>query len=133
MADHAHSAHKEHNLAIFRGRLKFKNNVQKIWGVLILLSIVTCVEVALGYIKPDFLNGQFLALKYLNWIFIILTIMKAYYITWDFMHMRDELSGLRRAVVWTGAFLIIYLIAILLIEGDYIYEVYKKAAVSFDF
>jgi hypothetical protein len=47
--------------------------------------------------------------------------------------MRDELSGLRRAVVWTGVFLVIYLIAILLIEGDYIYEVYKDAAVSFDF
>ncbi|KQC32202.1 MULTISPECIES: cytochrome C oxidase subunit IV family protein [Nonlabens] len=134
MADHAsHAEHNEHKLAIFRGRLKFKNNVQKIWGVLIFLSIVTTVEVALGYIKPDFLNGQFLALKYLNWIFIILTLVKAYYITWDFMHMRDEVSGLRRAVVWTGVFLIIYLIAILLVEGDYIYEVYKNAAVSFDF
>ncbi|WP_124979005.1 cytochrome C oxidase subunit IV family protein [Nonlabens xiamenensis] len=131
MADHA--AHHEHKLAIFRGRLKFKNNVQKIWGVLIFLSLVTIVEVALGYIKPDFLNGKFLALKYLNWIFIILTLVKAYYITWDFMHMRDETSGLRRAVVWTAVFLIIYLIAILLVEGDYIYEVYKDAAVSFDF
>jgi cytochrome c oxidase subunit IV len=135
MADHAahHGEHHEHKLAIFRGKLKFKNNVQKIWGVLILLSIVTAVEVALGYIKPDFLNGTFLALKYLNWIFIILTLVKAYYITWDFMHMRDEVSGLRRAVVWTAVFLIIYLIAILLVEGDYIYEVYKNAAVSFDF
>ena len=30
-----------HKLAIFRGILKFKSNVQKIWGVLIFLSIVT--------------------------------------------------------------------------------------------
>ena len=43
-------------------------------------------------------------MKGLNWIFIILTIVKAYYITWDFMHMRDETKGLRRAVVWTGVF-----------------------------
>ena len=113
MADHAsHAAHNEHQLAIFRGRLKFKNNVQKIWGVLILLSLITIVEVALGVVKPNFLNGEFLALKYLNWIFIILTLVKAYYITWDFMHMRDEVSGLRRAVVWTAVFLIVYLIAI---------------------
>lgn len=131
MADHA--AHDGHKLEIFRGLLKFKSNTQKIWGVLIFLSIVTIVEVALGYIKPDILNNSILGLKYLNWIFIILTLVKAYYITWDFMHMRDEVKGLRRAVVWTGVFLIIYLIAILLVEGDYIYEVYKNAAVSFDF
>lgn len=128
MADHA-----AHKLEIFRGLVKFKSNTQKIWGVLIFLSLVTIVEVALGYIKPDVLNGKLLGLKFLNWIFIILTLVKAYYITWDFMHMRDEVSGLRRAVVWTSVFLIIYLIAILLIEGDYIYQVYKDAAVSFDF
>ena len=48
-----------HKLAIFRGALKFKSNVQKIWGVLIFLSIVTTVEVALGIIKPDFLMNYF--------------------------------------------------------------------------
>ena len=31
----------EHKLEIFRGLIKFKSNVQKIWGVLIFLSIVT--------------------------------------------------------------------------------------------
>ena len=72
-------------------------------------------------------------MKLLNWIFIILTLVKAYYITWDFMHMRDEKSGLRRSVVWTGVFLICYLILILLIEGDYIYEVYKNNFIKFDF
>lgn len=136
MADHTtHSDnhHTEHKLAIFRGALKFKSNTHKIWGVLILLSIVTAVEVVLGYLRPEVLNVDFLSMKLLNWIFIILTLVKAYYITWDFMHMRDELAGLRRAVVWTGVFLILYLIVLLLIEGDYIYEVYKDAAVAFEF
>lgn len=128
MADHA-----AHKLEIFRGLVKFKSNTQKIWGVLIFLSILTIVEVILGYIKPHSLNVHFLGLKLLNWIFIILTLVKAYYITWDFMHMRDEVSGLRRAVVWTGVFLIIYLIALLLVEGEYIYQVYKNSAVSIDF
>ncbi|UAB81656.1 cytochrome C oxidase subunit IV family protein [Marixanthomonas sp. SCSIO 43207] len=127
-------AHDNHNLAIFRGTLKFKNNIQKIWGVFILLSIVTIVEVILGIIKPAVLTeNTFLAMKLLNWVFIILTIVKAYYITWDFMHMRDEKSGLRRSVVWTGIFLIAYLVLILLIEGDYIYEVYKENFIKFDF
>ena len=124
----------EHKLAIFRGTLKFKSNVTKIWGVFVFLSIVTIIEVVLGIIKPEFLTEtRFLAMKLLNWIFIILTLVKAYYITWDFMHMRDETSSLRRAVVWTGVFLICYLILILLIEGDYIYEVYKSNYLKFDF
>jgi cytochrome c oxidase subunit IV len=128
-------AHEQtHNLAIFRGRLKFKSNISKIWGVFVLLSIVTIVEVVLGILRPDFLIEQkFLALKLLNWIFIILTIVKAYYITWDFMHMRDESSGLRRTVVWSGVFLISYFIALILIEGDYIYEVLSNGFIKTGF
>ncbi|KXO00380.1 membrane protein [Aequorivita aquimaris] len=124
----------EHKLAIFRGAVKFKSNVSKIWGVFIFLSVVTIIEVALGIVRPDFLiDNRFLALKLLNWIFIILTIVKAYYITWDFMHMRDETTGLRRAVIWTSIFLISYLIVLILIEGDYIFEVYKSGFIKFDF
>ena len=124
----------EHKLAIFRGTLKFKNNVQKIWGVLIFLSIITAIEVVLGIYKPESLiEGTFLRMKYLNWIFIILTVVKAYYITWDFMHMRDEVKALRRMVVWTGIFLLSYLVFILLTEGDYIFNVYDTGFQSWDF
>jgi len=124
----------EHKLEIFRGLVKFKSNTQKIWGVLVFLTIVTAIEVALGIMKPDFLtDNTFLAMKLLNWIFIILTLVKAYYITWDFMHMRDEKSSLRRAVVWTPIFLVAYLLFILLVEADYIYEIYKDGFVAWNF
>lgn len=122
-----------HKLEIFRGRIKFKSNTQKIWGVLILLTIVTAVEVVLGIYKPHALMSMILGMKLLNWIFIILTIVKAYYITWDFMHMRDETSGLRRAVVWTALFLIAYLIFILLQEGGYVFDVYSDEYIKRDF
>ena len=122
-----------HKLEIFRGLIKFKNNIQKIWGVLLLLSIVTAVEVVLGIYKPESLMANFLGMKILNWIFIILTLVKAYYITWDFMHMRDEKASLRRMVVWTAVFLIIYLIFILLQEGNYIEGVYSSGFVKRDF
>lgn len=123
----------EHKLEIFRGLLKFKSNTQKIWGVLIILSIVTAVEVALGIIKPEWSMGEVLGMKILNWIFIILTIFKAYYITWDFMHMRDETKALRRMVVWTTIFLIIYLMFILLQEGGYVFDVYDDGYIKRDF
>ena len=117
-----------HKLEIFRGLIKFKSNTQKIIGVLILLSIVTLVEVVLGIYKPAVLNEYFLNLKLLNWIFIILTIVKAYYITWDFMHMRDETSILRRVVVCTAVFLILYLTFILIQEGGYIFDEFNDSS-----
>ena len=122
-----------HKLEILRGLIKFKSNTQKIWGVLILLSIITAVEVVLGIYKPEALMAKVVGMKLLNWIFIILTIVKAYYITWDFMHMRDEVKALRRMVVWTAIFLICYLIFILLQEGGYVFDVYKSGYIKNDF
>lgn len=111
-----------------------ESSVKRIWYVFTLLSIATIVEVILGIIKPQFLvETKFLSLKLLNWIFILLTIYKAYYITWAFMHMEGETKGLRRSVVWTSVFLILYLCFILLVEGDYIYEVYKNGYVKYYF
>ena len=123
----------EHKLEIFRGLVKFKSNTSKIWGVLLFLSIVTCIEVVLGIVKPEILMGKIIGMKAINWIFIILTIVKAYYITWDFMHMRDETKGLRRAVVWTAIFLICYLVFILLTEGGYVFDVYDAGYIKRDF
>ena len=123
----------DHKLEIFRGLIKFKSNTQKIWGVLIFLTLVTGVEVVLGIYKPESLFVKVLGMKALNWIFIVLTIVKAYYITWDFMHMRDETPALKRMVVWTAIFLICYLLFILLQEGGYVFDVYKGGYIKRDF
>ena len=110
-----------------------ESNTDRIWKVFGILSLVTIIEVGFGIWKPDFLNAKVFFMKILNWIFIILTLYKAYLITWAFMHMEGETKGLRRAVVWTGVFLICYLMFILLTEGDYVYEVYKNGYKSWDF
>ena len=111
-----------------------ESNTKRIWIVFGILSAVTIVEVILGIIKPEILTQNYLLnMKLLNWIFIILTLYKAYYIAWAFMHLEGETKGLRRAVVWTAIFLICYLIVILLTEGSYIYEVYKDGHVAWDF
>jgi len=111
-----------------------ESNIKRIWFVFALLSVVTIVEVILGIIKPEFLvDTHFLAMRLLNWIFIILTIYKAYYIAWAFMHLEGESKGLRRAVVWSAIFLMSYLMFILLTEGDYIFDVFKNGQVAWDF
>ena len=126
-------AEGQHKLAIFRGLLKFKSNQQKIWGVLIFLSIVTTIEVGLGILQPEVLMTSFLRMKLLNWIFILLTIVKAYYIAWDFMHIRDERSGLKNSIVLPLVILIPYLIFILILEADYIFDVMDIGFVSWNF
>ena len=126
-------SHK-HKLEIFGGMLKFKSNIQKIWGVLIFLSIVTMVEVVLGILKPEFLvKFHFMGMKLLNWTFIILTLVKAYYIAWDFMHLRDEKNALRRIIIWSPIFLVAYLLFILIFEADYIFNIFKEGYIKWNF
>ena len=105
----AHEAHESHTGLI--------------WKVFGFLSIITVVEVILGIIKPESLHlTPFLGTSLLNWIFLILTLVKAYGIAWYFMHLKDEKTSLRRAIVWTCVFLICYLTALILIEGGYIHD-----------
>ncbi len=118
----------------FLGMLKPKNNIQKIWMVFALLSLVTIIEVIFGIIKPSVMvDNSLFGLKLLNWFFIILTIYKAYYITWAFMHMDGEHKWMRRSVVWTGVFFIAYIAFIFLLEGGYIYEIMKNSFITRDF
>ena len=99
-----------------------ESNTKRIWIVLGLLSLITAVEVGLGIVKPDALHLHGPGTSWLNWIFIILTLAKAYYIAWAFMHLEGEKKWFRRAIVWTAVFLICYLLFIVLFEGGYLYD-----------
>ena len=110
------------------------SNTKRIWFVFGLLSVVTTVEVFLGIVKPEALHlNHFLGMNLLNWVFYILTIFKAYYIVWAFMHMEGEKSSLRSAVVAPVIFLVIYLLFILLTEAVYIFEVFKNSTIKWNF
>ena len=110
------------------------SNIGRIWKVFGILSAVTVVEVILGIVKPDFLfMTDLLGLNLLNWVFYALTIYKAYYIVWAFMHIEGETSSLRSSGVYPVIFLIIYLLFILLTEGNYIFEVFKNSSIKWNF
>lgn len=110
------------------------SNTGRIWKVFGILSLVTIVEVALGIYKPESLNfSHFLGLNLLNWIFYILTVFKAYYIIWAFMHLEGEKSSLRWSIVSPVVFLVLYLLFILLTEGHYIYGVFKDSIIKWNF
>lgn len=84
---------------------------KKIWLVFWILLALTTIEVALGIYKP-------VSYEILKWTFIILTLVKAYYIVAYFMHVKHE----RKNFVWTLALptfiLIPYLLFILLTEAS---------------
>jgi cytochrome c oxidase subunit 4 len=110
------------------------SNTSRIWKVFGILSAVTIIEVILGIIKPESLHmTNFLGLNLLNWIFYALTIFKAYYIVWAFMHIEGEKTSLRNAVVFPVVFLVLYILFILLTEGDYIYGVFKDSTIKWNF
>ena len=110
------------------------SNTKRIWTVFGLLSVITIVEVFFGIFKPAALYmNSFMAMSLLNWLFIILTLVKAYFIVWAFMHMEGEKSTLRNAVILPVIFLILYLLFILLTEGNYIYGVFKNSTIKWNF
>lgn len=111
-----------------------ESNTKRIWTVFGILSLITIVEVAFGIFKPESLHfTSVLGLNLLNWLFIILTLVKAYYIVWAFMHIEGEKATLRNSVVYPVIFLVIYLLFILLTEANYVFEVFKNSTIKWNF
>jgi len=113
-----------------------ESNAKRIWTVFGILSVLTIVEVALGIFKLDFLFHTKVGfwvfhLTLLNWIFVILTIVKAYYIMWAFMHLEGEKKSFVWSVAGTMVFLIFYMVILVLDEGQYIYDVYHSPVAGY--
>lgn len=89
---------------------------KKIYFVTILLSAITAVEVLLGA-----LIGQDSSMwLFVKWSFIIMTIIKAFYIVIVFMHLGDERKSLKYTILLPYFIFIIYLMFIVLYEGNYL-------------
>jgi len=91
----------------------------KIFKVTALLSIVTIVEVAIGWFLP---RAEVGGLGSWGWFgiettYMILTVLKAAYIILVFMHLGDERKALRRMILWPYIIFILYLVFILVTEA----------------
>ncbi|MFT6844877.1 MAG: cytochrome c oxidase subunit 4 [Flavobacteriales bacterium] len=93
---------------------------KKIWFVFTLLLIVTAVEVAMGALLSG--KGFDTTLKV---SFIVLTIVKAYYIIMNFMHLGEERKGLKWVILVPYILFIIYLYLICMFESTYINDMWK--------
>tara|TARA_B100001250_G_scaffold99160_1_gene83355 strand:+ start:12996 stop:13313 length:318 start_codon:yes stop_codon:yes gene_type:complete len=96
------------------------NSTRHIWIVFWILLFLTTVEVLLGIFKPPFMISNYLiGVTLLNMTFIILTIIKAYYIVGVFMHLGHEKKSLQISIVAPMWVLIPYLLFILLSEASF--------------
>ena len=111
MASHATT---EHTLA--PGEIA-KPNTAWIWRVFGILVGITAVEFVFVFLMhPSTLR---------NSIFIVLTILKAFFIVGEFMHLKHETKGL----IWTilvPVSLLVWLLVALITEGSFIGEVMQS-------
>lgn len=106
---HTHEhAHAEEHVSMSKG---------KIWEVFFIMLGVTALEffVAL-YMLPAGLLNQGVG----NFIYIILTLVKAFYIVAYFMHLKFERFAMKTSIVVSLIF-IVYFIILLLTEGAYLH------------
>ena len=89
---------------------------KRIWKTTWILSGITIVELALGYLLygTDFSEGLDIAIK---GIIVILSLAKAFYIVSIFMHLGDEIRNMIMTIVVPLALFIWFIIAFLW-DGD---------------
>jgi len=90
-----------------------KAKIKKIIQVTIILSVVTGIEFVFAFIMD--------AGTARTALFFILTIVKAYFIISEFMHLGHEVNALKWSIIFPLAF-ILWLIVALLVEGDTVYQ-----------
>ncbi len=90
-----------------------KDKVRQIWRVAIILGIVTSIEFVIAFTMDSGVLRTSL--------FVGLTIVKAFYIVSEFMHLKYE----RKVLIWTiliPTIFVIWLIISLIYEGGAIYN-----------
>ncbi|PPK86167.1 cytochrome c oxidase subunit IV [Neolewinella xylanilytica] len=98
--------------------LSYEESVRGVWKGLALLALVTLVEVALSLLKAAEWAEDIRILIYVASLLIIgLSVYKAYFIIYEFMHMGYEVKGLAMTVLLPTMLLIWALIAFFN-EGD---------------
>ena len=90
-----------------------KSKIKQIIKVAIILGIITTFEFAIAFTLEA---GTVKTI-----IFVLMTLVKAGYIIWEFMHLGHEVKGLKWMVVAPVLF-VIWLLVALLMEGSAIHN-----------
>ncbi len=100
-----HSEHLEHTETP-------SNMKQQIWKTFWILFALTIVDIALYFMLLSTHS------MWKNVLFILLGILKAFYIVGVFMHMKFERKWLVNFIIYPMLF-VVFLVILMLIEGDF--------------
>lgn len=102
----------------------YEDSVKGVYKGLALLAVVTLIEVAFslfgkGHILGgDAFSGSTIFLYAIGLILIALSLYKAYFIIYEFMHMGYEVKGLALSVL-LPMLLLVWAVIAFFMEGDY--------------
>ncbi|MGB3468140.1 MAG: cytochrome C oxidase subunit IV family protein [Cyclobacteriaceae bacterium] len=94
-----------------------KDKIWKIWKVMLILAAVTAVEFIIALAVPSSILPQPVKV----YIYIALTIVKAFYIVGEFMHLGHE----KKSLIWSillPIIFIVFMLFIFLYQGQAIYD-----------
>ena len=95
---------------------EYNHHVSAVWKTTLILAVVTVIEVAGALIYPESLPRLLL-----NFFFIIMSLLKAWYIVGVFMHMKYERTAMVLTVVLPTMFLVWAIIAFLWEGGAWLH------------
>lgn len=116
-----HDDYPQYELMAHHSEEEGKIKRRKLWNVFWIMLAITIVELIIGSFadKWGLLNDDRTSTFVLKVIFIGLTIGKAYYIVYSFMHLGDEKKMMKYTVVVPYTIFIIYLFYIIVGEANY--------------
>ncbi len=104
------------------GHLSYEEGKKVVFRGLIILGIVTLVEVFVALIGKGYIIEGFHLPKWIMYLAMIgMSLYKAYFIVYEFMHMRYEVPGLVKSVL-LPTLLLVWAIIAFFYEGDTWYK-----------
>lgn len=88
--------------------------VKHVLTITLYLAVLTAIEFVLAFTMP---RGHILTA-----IFVILTLVKTFYIVAEFMHLKYEVKALKLSIMVLPIILISWLVLAMLMEGHFVRE-----------
>ena len=113
-------SNKPYEFAVHHSEEDGKKIRRRLWNVFWILLVITTVEVTLGIFWKQ-MSGDNSASVWpvVKWLFISLTLVKAFYIVAEFMHLGGEKKSFVLTIMIAYSVLLIYLLYIILSEAVY--------------
>lgn len=103
-----------HTTSAHQGHAEPSFSTKAIWRTFWILLVITCIELVIGMFIAPSLPGLKI---FFNILYIFLTLLKAFYIVAEFMHLRHELRNMIMTII-VPLFLFLWFVAAFLWDGN---------------